>query len=55
MSRVRILIDAAARELTVELNQSASAAALWSALPLEGPAQTWGDEVYFSVAELPPR
>ena len=49
MPRMRILIDAAAVDLTVELNHSATATALWSALPLESPAQTWGAEVYFSV------
>ena len=45
MPRMRILIDAAAVDLTVELNHSATATALWSALPLESPAQTWGAEV----------
>ena len=49
MPRMRILIGAAAVDLTVELNHSATAASLWSALPLESEAQTWGDEVYFSV------
>ena len=49
MPRMRIVIDAAAVELTVELNSSATAAGLWSALPLESRAQTWGAEVYFSV------
>jgi hypothetical protein len=49
MSGMRILIDAATVELTVALNRSATAAALWSALPLASPAQTWGAEVYFSV------
>lgn len=49
MPRMCVLIDAAAVDLTVELNRSATAAALWSALPLESPAQTWGAEIYFSV------
>jgi hypothetical protein len=49
VDRIRISIDEAALELTAELNRSASATALWSVLPLEAAAQTWGQEVYFSV------
>src|ERR1035437_5750321 len=49
MARMRILIKEAGLEMTAELNSSATTAALWRALPLESPAQTWGDEVYFSV------
>ena len=49
MARMRILIKEAGLDLIAELNDSATAAALWHALPLESPAQTWGAEVYFSV------
>ena len=49
MARMRILIKEAGVELTAVLNDSATTAALWSALPLESSAQTWGEEVYFSV------
>ena len=46
---MRILIEEAGVELTAELNDSTTAAALWRVVPLESPAQTWGAEVYFSV------
>ncbi len=49
MARMRILIEEAGVDLTAEFNDSATAALLWNALPLESPAQTWGAEVYFSV------
>lgn len=49
MARMRILITEAGVEMTAELNDSATTAALWHALPLESSAQTWGAEVYFSV------
>jgi hypothetical protein len=49
MARMRILIDEAGVEMTAELNDSATTAALWRALPLQSPAQTWGAEVYFTV------
>ena len=49
MARMHILIEAAGVELTAALNDSATAALLWDALPLESAAQTWGAEVYFSV------
>jgi len=46
---MRILIEEAGVELTARLNDSATAALLCAALPLESAAQTWGAEVYFSV------
>jgi len=49
MARMRLRIDKAGVELTAALGDSATAALLWEALPLESPAQTWGREVYFSV------
>jgi uncharacterized protein len=49
MARMRIVIAEAGVETAADLNDSATAAALWSALPLECPAQTWGAEVYFTV------
>jgi hypothetical protein len=49
MARMRILIEEAGVEVTAELNDSVTAAALWRALPVKSPAQTWGAEVYFSV------
>ncbi len=49
MTRMRILIEEAGVGLTAVLDDSATAALLWRALPLDSPAQIWGAEVYFSV------
>lgn len=44
-------IEIVAGEITAEaeLDQSETAEAIWDALPIEGTANTWGDEIYFSI------
>ncbi len=34
---------------TAQLNDSPTARLLWEALPIDGKANRWGDEVYFSI------
>jgi len=45
----KIVIRAGEVEATAELNESATAIAIWQALPLEGSANTWGEEIYFRI------
>ena len=45
----RILISAGSVSLPAELNDSATAQRVWEALPIEGRANTWGDEIYFEI------
>ena len=49
MAERRIRITAGSVSAEAVLNGSATAAAVWDALPLAVPGQTWGDEIYFSV------
>ena len=44
-------IQITAGEVTVEaeLNETETAQAVWDGLPIEGVANTWGDEIYFST------
>jgi len=49
MSERSVLISAGGLSVTAELNDSSTADLLWDALPITGSAQTWGDEIYFSI------
>ena len=45
----RIKITAGEVSATAVLNDTATAQAIWGALPISARANTWGDEVYFSI------
>jgi hypothetical protein len=45
----RITITAGNVSLPAELDDSPTAQRIWQALPLEGWANTWGDEIYFEI------
>ena len=45
----RISITTGGLGLTALLNDSATADLVWDALPIEAPASTWGDEIYFTT------
>lgn len=49
MSNRNILIRTNGITVTASLNDSATADALWTALPITDNVQTWGDEIYFSI------
>ena len=49
MSERRIEIGADRVKIVATLNQSATADALWTALPLTSSVQIWGNEIYFST------
>ena len=44
-----ITITAGPVELKAELNNASTAEAIWSALPISAPGNTWGDEIYFRI------
>lgn len=45
----KILISSQNISMTAGLNDSETAQKIWEALPFEGSANTWGDEIYFEV------
>jgi hypothetical protein len=45
----KIVIKASHITAEAELNESAAATLIWQALPLEGVANTWGEEIYFRI------
>lgn len=45
----KIRIRAGEVTAVATLNDSATADAIWKALPIEARASTWGDEVYFAI------
>jgi hypothetical protein len=45
----KITISAGDVSLTAELNDAPTARQIWEALPIEGTARTWGDEIYFEI------
>jgi len=45
----RITITAGGVSMQADLNDSPTARQIWDALPLEGQANTWGNEIYFEI------
>jgi len=45
----RIRLVAGTIEAQAELNNTATAQAIWEELPIKGRASLWGDEIYFSI------
>lgn len=45
----RIRIRCGAIEASATLDDSATAQAIWDALPIQGGANVWGDEIYFHI------
>jgi uncharacterized protein len=49
MAERRIRITAGNIAAEAVLDQSNTAQAIWDALPLSAPGDTWGDEIYFGI------
>ena len=47
MGRIRIVTDKVT--MTATLNESESAKTFYQALPIEGSANRWGEEIYFDI------
>ena len=51
----RVRITAGSVSAEAALDGSATARAVWDALPLAIPGETWGDEIYFGIpVKIPP-
>ena len=44
-----LLISISGQDYCAELSDSPTAQKLWDALPIEGQANIWGDEIYFEI------
>jgi len=49
MATGKIMITVEDLKMYAELNNSETAKKIWEALPIKGNANTWGDEIYFSI------
>ena len=47
MKKIKIAVEGIS--VVAELNESPTAQKIWDALPIEGSANTWGDEIYFEI------
>jgi hypothetical protein len=45
----KITITAGSVAMEAELNDNPTAQQIWDALPIEGAANIWGDEIYFEI------
>jgi len=45
----KIVVAAGNVSLPAELNDSPTARQIWTALPIEGTVNRWGDEIYFEI------
>lgn len=45
----RITVTAGSVTMDAELNDGPTARQVWDVLPIEGAANTWGDEIYFEI------
>ena len=50
MTVKKITIKVEDLKVDANLNDSKTAQKIWDALPIEGIVNTWGDEIYFSIA-----
>jgi hypothetical protein len=45
----KIIISVGKIQAEAELNNTRTAQAIWEVLPIERPANLWGDEIYFTI------